>query len=56
MALECLRAEFDLAPRMSGSGSACFAFLDDDAPVAAITARIRDLWGADAFVTETRLV
>ncbi|CAM2832194.1 4-(cytidine 5'-diphospho)-2-C-methyl-D-erythritol kinase [Rariglobus hedericola] len=55
VALECLREEFDLAPRMSGSGSACFAFLPENAPVAAITARIRELWGAEAFVTETRL-
>ncbi len=55
VALDRLRAEFGLAPRMSGSGSACFAFLADDAPVAAITTRIRELWGAPAFVTETRL-
>lgn len=53
--LERLRDEFDLAPRMSGSGSACFAFLPDDAPVAAITGRIRELWGGTVFVTETRL-
>ena len=56
VALECLRTEFDLAPRMSGSGSACFAFLPDDAPVSAITKRIHELWGAGAFVTETRLM
>ena len=56
VALECLRTEFGLAPRMSGSGSACFAFLPDDAPVAAITGRIHELWGAGAFVTETRLI
>jgi len=56
VALDCLRAEFDLAPRMSGSGSACFAFLPENAPTAAITARIRELWGADAFVTDTRLL
>ncbi len=54
-ALECLREEFNLAPRMSGSGSACFAFLTEGAPVAAITKRIRELWGPEAFVTETRL-
>ncbi|MET0261608.1 MAG: 4-(cytidine 5'-diphospho)-2-C-methyl-D-erythritol kinase, partial [Rariglobus sp.] len=55
VALECLREEFGLAPRMSGSGSACFAFLPENAPVAAITARIRELWGTAAFVVETRL-
>lgn len=54
--LERLREEYELAPRMSGSGSACYAFLPEDAPVAAITERIRELWGAGAFVTETRLV
>ncbi len=56
VALECLRTEFALVPRMSGSGSACFAFLPADAPVDAITNRIRELWGQEAFVTETRLV
>lgn len=55
VALDCLRSEFGLVPRMSGSGSACFAFLPDGAPVPAITRRIRELWGAEAFVTETRL-
>ena len=53
--LEVLRTEFALAPRMSGSGSACFAFLPEGAPVIAITRRIRELWGAEAFVIETRL-
>jgi len=45
-----LRERFGLAPLMSGSGSACFALLGDDAPVAAITERIRDAWGTVAFV------
>ncbi len=53
--LERLREEFGLSPRMSGSGSACFAFLPENAPVAAITDRIRELWGAETFVTDTRL-
>jgi 4-diphosphocytidyl-2-C-methyl-D-erythritol kinase len=53
--LEALRVEFGLAPRMSGSGSACYALLDDAAPVPAICARIREGWGAEAFVKETRL-
>ena len=55
VALERLREEFGLAPRMSGSGSACFAFLPEEAPVDAITDRIRELWGAETFVTDTRL-
>jgi 4-diphosphocytidyl-2-C-methyl-D-erythritol kinase len=50
-----LRATFSLAPRMSGSGSACFALLADEAPVPAITAAIRAAWGESAFVRETRI-
>jgi 4-diphosphocytidyl-2-C-methyl-D-erythritol kinase len=53
--MERLRAEFNLSPCMSGSGSACFAFLPEGAPVATITSRIREWWGAQAFVLETRL-
>ncbi|MDF3056484.1 MAG: ispE [Rariglobus sp.] len=53
--LACLRDEFGLSSRMSGSGSACFAFLPDGAPVDAISKRIRELWGGGAFVMETRL-
>jgi 4-diphosphocytidyl-2-C-methyl-D-erythritol kinase len=55
VALDCLREEFDLSPRMSGSGSVCFAFLPEDASVPAVTKRIYDLWGPAAFVVETRL-
>jgi 4-diphosphocytidyl-2-C-methyl-D-erythritol kinase len=40
---------------MSGSGSACFALLPDDAPVAAISAAIRAAWGPSVLVVETRL-
>jgi 4-diphosphocytidyl-2-C-methyl-D-erythritol kinase len=53
--LDELRAAFSLAPRMSGSGSACFALLADDSPVPAITAAIRAAWGESAFVRETRI-
>lgn len=55
VALERLREEFGLAPRMSGSGSACYAFLPEEAQTDRIEARIRELWGAGAFVAETRL-
>jgi len=47
---ERLRDRFGLAPRMSGSGSSSFALLPADAPVEAITAAIREAWGAVAFV------
>jgi 4-diphosphocytidyl-2-C-methyl-D-erythritol kinase len=50
--LDALRARFGLAPRMSGSGSACFALLPDDADVAAIAAAIRGAWGESALVRE----
>jgi 4-diphosphocytidyl-2-C-methyl-D-erythritol kinase len=51
-----LAARFGLAPRMSGSGSACFALLPDEAPVPAISAAVRAAWGASAFVVEAHLV
>ena len=47
---ERLRTRFGLVPRLSGSGSACFVLLPDDAPVAEITACIREAWGAASFV------
>ncbi len=53
--LEQLRRDHGLAPRMTGSGSACFAFLKDDAPVEAITGAIRRGWGDAAFVIVTRI-
>lgn len=51
-----LRDRFGLTPRMSGSGSACFAFLPDGAPVAEISTMIRAAWGTAAFVAETKLL
>lgn len=53
--LDQLRARFGLAPRMSGSGSACFAFLADDADPAPLVAALRAAWGESAFVSVTRL-
>lgn len=50
-----LHRDFGLAPRMSGSGSACFSFLPDDAPVAEVCAAIRQTWGDSAFLVQTRL-
>lgn len=50
-----LRTRFGLEPRLSGSGSACFALLPAGAPVADITAAIRAAWGGSAFVVETVL-
>jgi 4-diphosphocytidyl-2-C-methyl-D-erythritol kinase len=53
--LERLSEKFGIAARMSGSGSACFAFLREDSPVEAISATIRSLWGESALVVQTRL-
>ncbi len=53
--LDALGAEFGLAARLSGSGSACFALLPADAAVEAIRTRIREAWGATAWVVETRI-
>lgn len=63
---EKLHREFGLRVRMSGSGSACYAWLDDTATGAApvilaetvtrMKQMIRECWGAGAFVQEARLV
>jgi 4-diphosphocytidyl-2-C-methyl-D-erythritol kinase len=50
---EQLQARHGLAPRMSGSGSACFAMLPDGADVGAIRHTIADAWGEAAWVVET---
>ena len=50
-----LRDEFGLAGRLSGSGSACFALIDDSTPVDAIAGHIRRGWGSSALVTTARL-
>ncbi|RFC44119.1 MAG: 4-diphosphocytidyl-2-C-methyl-D-erythritol kinase [Verrucomicrobia bacterium] len=52
---EQLRGQFGLAPRLSGSGSACFALLPEGAPVGVIAAAVRAAWGPSAFVRATQL-
>jgi 4-diphosphocytidyl-2-C-methyl-D-erythritol kinase len=54
--LEELAAKFGLHPRMSGSGSACFAFLPDGFDVELAAALVREAWGGSAFVCETKLL
>ncbi|MDR1817324.1 MAG: 4-(cytidine 5'-diphospho)-2-C-methyl-D-erythritol kinase [Puniceicoccales bacterium] len=54
--LERLAAAFNLAPRMSGSGSACFALLPENFDAAPAVALIREAWGDTAFVRETTLL
>jgi 4-diphosphocytidyl-2-C-methyl-D-erythritol kinase len=53
--LDLLANRFELRPRMSGSGSACFALLARTAPVAEIVQAIRASWGDSAFVAECQL-
>lgn len=53
--LDQLRQRFGLSPRMSGSGSTCFAFLHQEVDTRPIVAAIRDAWGESAFVAEARL-
>jgi 4-diphosphocytidyl-2-C-methyl-D-erythritol kinase len=53
--LEGLTRDFGLAPRMSGSGSACFAFLAEQADTRPIMAAIHAAWGESAFVAEARV-
>ena len=50
-----LRREFGLAPRMSGSGSACFALVQENVDTAPIERAIREAWGESTFVRETRI-
>jgi 4-diphosphocytidyl-2-C-methyl-D-erythritol kinase len=51
-----LQTRFGLKAQMSGSGSACFAFLADDTDATQIVAAIREAWGQSAFLVETRLM
>jgi 4-diphosphocytidyl-2-C-methyl-D-erythritol kinase len=53
--LNSLRCRFGLSPRMSGSGSACFALLPDEAPAHEISAAIREAWGPACFVQKTAI-
>jgi 4-diphosphocytidyl-2-C-methyl-D-erythritol kinase len=49
-----LRAQ-GVTPRMSGSGSACFALLPDGHDAAPLATAVRTAWGANCFVQETTL-
>jgi 4-diphosphocytidyl-2-C-methyl-D-erythritol kinase len=53
--LESVRRRFGVAAAMSGSGSACFALLPDDADAAPISATIRQAWGPSALIVDTRI-
>jgi 4-diphosphocytidyl-2-C-methyl-D-erythritol kinase len=53
--LDTLGEEFGLSARLSGSGSACFALLPAGTAVEAVKSRIREAWGAAAWMVETRI-
>lgn len=53
--LERLQARFSLAPRMSGSGSACFAFLPEATDADALVREVRSAWGPTAFVVVAQI-
>lgn len=52
---EILRERHGLTLRLSGSGSACFALLAEDADPAPAAATVRSAWGDAALVVETRI-
>lgn len=53
---EMLRERHGLDSHMSGSGSACFAELGNDADVPAISQTIRVAWGENAFVQTANII
>ncbi len=54
--LQILRERFNVAVRMSGSGSACFLFPGPDENEEAITAMIRECWGDATWLEWTSLL
>jgi 4-diphosphocytidyl-2-C-methyl-D-erythritol kinase len=50
-----IRERFGIASRMSGSGSACFALLNEKTEAAPVVAAIRAAWGPSALIVETRI-
>ena len=51
---EKLRINLGLPCLVSGSGSACFALIDDDDASAVAERLIRECWGEDTFIVESR--
>lgn len=51
---EQLRTKLGLSCMVSGSGSACFALIDDDATTAVAKQLIRECWGEETFIVESR--
>lgn len=53
--LDRVRSRFGVAAAMSGSGSACFALLAENADAGPVAAAIRSSWGPSALVIDTRI-
>jgi len=53
--LDRLARVHGLAPRMSGSGSACFSFLPEAKEAAPVLAEIGQAWGPGSVLCETRI-
>jgi 4-diphosphocytidyl-2-C-methyl-D-erythritol kinase len=53
--LETLRGRLGIEARMSGSGSACYALLEERADARPLEAAVREAWGRSAFILETRI-
>jgi 4-diphosphocytidyl-2-C-methyl-D-erythritol kinase len=54
--LEQLKNRFEIPFLMSGSGSACFAFLKEESPVEEIKSTIQEAWGPRIFLEQTTLL
>ena len=52
---ETLSERFGLRPILSGSGSCCFAVLDDGCPVERVVQCVKEAWGEETFVAEQRI-
>jgi len=52
--LDALRERFGVRARMSGSGSACYLLLAEDADASPLEEAIRQAWGGAALVLDTR--
>lgn len=50
-----MRERFGAEPRMSGSGSACYALLADATSAEAMAGAVRAAWGESVFVVEARI-
>lgn len=53
--LDEIRRRFNLSARMSGSGSACYVLLTENADPGPVCGLIREAWGPSAFIVETRI-